>query len=120
MKFKLDENVDVRAAAVLGAAGHDVTTVVDQDLGGSEDPDIAQVVAREDRILVTLDRGFGDIRRYPPGAHPGIVLLRLRRQARPQVEAALRLLLGYEELPSLAGCTFIVTAGTVRVRRPRT
>lgn len=118
MRFKLDENIDVRAAAVLSAAGHDVTTVAGQELGGTEDPDIAQVVVREDRILVTLDRGFGDIRRYPPGSHPGIVLLRLRRQARPGVEAALRLLLRYEELPLLAGCTIIVTASTVRVRRP--
>lgn len=119
MRFKLDENVDVRAAEVLTAAGHDVTTVASQGLGGTKDPAIAQVVAREDRILVTLDRGFGDIRRYPPGSHPGIVLVRLRRQALPHVEIALQLLLRYEDLPSLARCTVTVTASTVRVRRPK-
>lgn len=120
MRFKLDENVDVRAAEILTASGHDVTTVAGQELGGTKDPGIAQVAARVDRILVTLDRGFGDIRRYPPGSHPGIVLLRLRRQALPHVEIALRLLLRYEDLPSLAQCTVTVTASTVRVRRPKT
>ena len=29
------------------------------------------------RMIVTLDRGFADIRRYPPGSHSGIVVLRL-------------------------------------------
>jgi hypothetical protein len=25
----------------------------------------------ENRLLVTLDRGFGDVRPYPPGSHGG-------------------------------------------------
>ena len=76
MRFKLDENIDVRAAAVLEQAGHDVATVVGQRLAGAVDTVVAEAVRVEDRILVTLDRGFGDLRTYPPGAHPGIVLLR--------------------------------------------
>jgi hypothetical protein len=30
----------------------------------------------EGRMLLTLDRGIGDLRRYPPGSHSGIVVLR--------------------------------------------
>lgn len=118
MRFKLDENIDVRAAAVLEEAGHDVATVVDQDLGGTADTVVAEAVSAEGRILVTLDRGFGDLRTYPPGSHSGIVLLRLRRQALASVRSGLELLLRYEDLPTITGCTVIVRGATVRVRRP--
>lgn len=80
MRFKFDENLDVRAEAALLTAGHDVASVVGQGLGGAIDPVIAEAVLAERRILVTLDRGFADLRAYPPGTHPGIVVLRLRRQ----------------------------------------
>ena len=44
MRFKLDENIGVRAEAALSGAGHDVTTVAGQDLGGATDPAIAEAV----------------------------------------------------------------------------
>ncbi|MGH9070504.1 MAG: DUF5615 family PIN-like protein [Acidimicrobiales bacterium] len=89
MRFKLDENIDVRAKATLAGAGHDVATVAEEGLSGATDPVIAATVAREDRVLVSFDRGFGDLRAYPPGTHPGIVVLRLRSQDLASVTAAL-------------------------------
>jgi hypothetical protein len=62
VRFKLDENIDVRAGTVLAEAGHDVATVAGQYLGGAVDAVIADAVRSENRILVTLDRGFGDLR----------------------------------------------------------
>jgi predicted nuclease of predicted toxin-antitoxin system len=103
VRFKLDENIDVRAGTVLAEAGHDVATVAGQYLGGAVDAVIADAVRSENRILVTLDRGFGDLRTYPPGSHPGIVVLRVRRQARTSVNAALLFLLRYEDLPPITG-----------------
>lgn len=67
---------------------------------------------------MTLDRGFGDIRAYPPSSNPGIVVLRLRSQALASVNEALLFLLGYDELPAIVGCIVIVDGGTIRVRRP--
>lgn len=66
MKFKIDENLPVEIAVLLRDAGYDATTVVDQGLGGSADPGIASVCRNEDRVLVTLDMDFADIRTYPP------------------------------------------------------
>jgi predicted nuclease of predicted toxin-antitoxin system len=36
-RFKLDENLTARAAEALRKAGHDVRTVLEQDLGGAAD-----------------------------------------------------------------------------------
>ena len=59
MKVKLDENVPRSANQVLIAAGHDVDTVVEENRAGAIDPQVAAAVGR---LLITLDRGLGDIR----------------------------------------------------------
>ena len=46
MRVKLDENIPRSARQVLIAAGHDVNTVVDEDLGGESDPQIVAAVGR--------------------------------------------------------------------------
>jgi hypothetical protein len=63
------------------------------------------------------DKGFADLWAYPPGSHPGIVVLRLRRQGLASVTAALDLLAAYEGLAEIGGCIVIVTDAAVRVRR---
>jgi predicted nuclease of predicted toxin-antitoxin system len=118
MRLKLDENMPRVAAAILRAHGHEVATVVDESLAGADDPSVAHAAANESRMLVTMDRGFADIRSYPPGQHPGVVLLRLNEQRPPAVSAALAALLRAYDLDTLAGCIVIVQATAIRVRRP--
>jgi len=47
-------------------SGHDAATVLQQKVGGSDDPSIARICKSENRVLVTADTGFADIRTYPP------------------------------------------------------
>lgn len=69
------------AAAILASAGHDADTVVAEHLAGAPDSDVVTAATAAGRILITLDRGMGDIRAYPPGSHAGIVVLRLAATA---------------------------------------
>ena len=89
MRAKTDENLPVEAAAVLRNAGWDCSTVHDEALAGADDTRISAACKAEDRVLFTLDQDFGDIRRYPPDEHLGIVVLRPKE---PDREAVLRLL----------------------------
>src|SRR5438552_2522013 len=77
MNIKLDEKLPKRLAATLRQLGNDVDTVGDEHLLGAADDEVWAATQRERRLLITLDRAFGDIRRFPPGTHGGIVLLRL-------------------------------------------
>jgi predicted nuclease of predicted toxin-antitoxin system len=77
VRSKLDENLPRSATDVFVRFGHDRSTVIDERLGGAADAEVADAAAREGRMLVTLDRGFGDIRTYPPGGHPGVVIVKL-------------------------------------------
>jgi hypothetical protein len=69
-------------------------------------------------MLLTLDRGFGDVRSYPPGSHPGIIVLRPEDQKVPSVVAMVETLLDHHELENLAGCIAVIQRNVVRVRRP--
>lgn len=118
MRFKLDENLPVEAAAVLREAGHDAATVLDQNMRGEPYAGVAAACQREARILVTLDTDFADIRAYPPGDSPGILVLRLRRQDKPHVLSVVRRLLPLMAREPLAGRLWIVDGDRVRVRTP--
>ena len=76
MKLKLDENLSRHLKPVLTNMGHDVMTAADENLLSKPDTEVAYAANREDRILLTLDVEFADLRKYPPGTHPGIILFR--------------------------------------------
>ena len=58
-----------------------VGTATDEGLIGAPDHDVVAAATAAGRILISLDRGLGDIRAYPPGSHAGIVVLRLTDQS---------------------------------------
>jgi predicted nuclease of predicted toxin-antitoxin system len=116
VKFKTDENVHPDIAARLRAAGHDAVTVWDESIRGCADIRLADVCRSESRALITFDKGFADIRTYPPERYEGLIVLRVDRQSRQHVLAAwsrLAPLLGRERL---AGRLWIVDEDGVRVR----
>ena len=80
-RFKLDENMPRDAEALFSGSGHDVDTVLEERLGGEPDPTVFAAAKSENRILVTLDIDFADIRLYPPSSHPGIWVLRRTHRA---------------------------------------
>lgn len=116
MQFKVDENLPPFIAARLRDAGHDAVTVADQALSGTKDEQLAPLCTAEDRILVTLDLDFADIRAYPPGTSPGIVVFRLDRQDRADFEQAAVLLVAALETNPVNGALWILERDRVRVR----
>ncbi|MGQ0773636.1 MAG: DUF5615 family PIN-like protein [Pseudonocardiales bacterium] len=118
MRIKLDENVTSAAQPVLIKYGHDVHTVHDEDLVGAPDSDLLTVCRDEQRMLVTFDLGFGDLRAYPPGTHPGVIVLRLDDQQPDTVLDVMERLVIDHDLDRLKGCLIVVTEDRVRIRRP--
>jgi predicted nuclease of predicted toxin-antitoxin system len=62
----------------LQQEGQDVQTTVNEGLTGRSDIEVADAASAEQRILFTLDLEFADLRKYPPGSHPGVILFRPR------------------------------------------
>src|SRR4030065_1392650 len=85
MQFKIDENLPIEIAELLTNAGYNAKTVNDQQLQGVKDPVLIDACKSENRVLVTLDTDFSDIRAYPPQEFSGIIVLRVRSQAKQHV-----------------------------------
>ena len=78
MKIKLDENLPAALATRLRGLGHDVETVREEGLEGKKDDRIWISAQSEGRFLITQDLDFSDARRFVPGSHSGILLVRLK------------------------------------------
>lgn len=116
IRFKLDENLPRGSQTLLRAAGHDAHTVVEEQLGGSTDPRVFQAAQTEQRVLVTLDLDFADIRTYPPANHQGIWVLRPRTQSIEDTLELLRRALKAIDVEPTQGRLWIVEPERVRIR----
>ena len=116
MKIKVDENIGTSGVAILKVGGNDVMTVREQGLLGSTDDRIYQACLDEGPVLVTLDRDFGHVRRFPPGETAGIVVLQFAGAATlSQEHGRLRDFLFLAESRPVDGELWIVEPGRVRV-----
>jgi predicted nuclease of predicted toxin-antitoxin system len=118
VKFKLDENLPVSSAAILTSAGHDVDTVAQEGLIGAADRDVVATATAAGRILISLDRGLGDIRSYSPGSHSGIVVLRLTDQSAAAASKAVSDLAAVADPASLARAVAVLQRELLRIRHP--
>jgi predicted nuclease of predicted toxin-antitoxin system len=116
MRFKIDEILPVEVADLLRMANYDAITVLEQDLGGAPDSHLLMVCQQEDRILISLDMDFADIRTYPPDEYPGLVVLRLHRQDKLHIIATIHRLLPIFATESPDHVLWIVGEDRIRVR----
>jgi len=116
MKFKLDENLPAELLQELRQAGCEVDSVPDEGLTGTADPILLRKARDEARVFLTMDKGIGNIRSYPPQDHAGIVLFRPpsagRRAVFEFIRARLHQILDLE----LIGRLVVVTERGIRTR----
>ncbi|MGE3771786.1 MAG: DUF5615 family PIN-like protein [Gammaproteobacteria bacterium] len=115
-RFKLDENPPRDAEVLLRQRGHDVHTVLDEQLAGNPDPRVFAAAQEEERILVTLDLDFSDIRVYLPASHAGIWILRPHVQSIENTLSLLRSALLIIESEPARGRLWIIEPERVRIR----
>jgi len=82
VKIKMDENLPLSLAEELKQLGHDVHTVFDENLNGRPDTEVWTACCSEDRFLITQDLDFSDSRKFQPGTHAGILIVRLSDDSR--------------------------------------
>ena len=116
MKFKTDENLPVEVVDLLRQKGHDAESVMDQQLAGHPDGDVAAVCQAEQRALVTLDLDFSDIRSYPPEDYEGIIVLRPVLQTISSILRLTTRAVSLVDTEPLAGNLWIVDEHQVRIR----
>jgi len=116
MRLKLDENLGNRAQSILQAAGHDVSTVAHQQLGGASDDELIETCRRESRALVSFDLDFANPLRFQPSRYHGVAVLRLSpKPSEADLLDLIRTLALALAGDSMGGKHWIVESGRVRV-----
>ncbi len=121
MKFLVDANMPRRTAQLFAANGYDCVDVRDIGLQTADDTTIAARAKAEARAIVSRDKGFGDIRQYPPNEYAGIIIV-----AVPEywtVEPILRTVREFIGVLAstnepLIGSVVVIEPGIVRWRTP--
>jgi hypothetical protein len=118
VKIKLDENLPECLIAELQRLGHDVDTVRSEHLVGRDDNDVWQAAQLAGRFLITQDLDFSDARRFAPGTHAGLLVVRLAQPGRDALVARIGMLFATEPIELWVNCLIVATDHKVRIKRP--
>lgn len=119
MRIKLDENLPGRLVALLTALGHDVDTVPSEGIAGKDDDHVWRAAQADRRFLITQDLDFSDVRKYAPGTHHGLLLVRLPKPGRAALFERIATLFQTEAVDTWSRCMVTATPTKVRVRAAR-
>lgn len=119
MKIKVDEDLPRSAKELLRERGYEADDVRDEALGGQGDERVWAAAQAEERLVVTGDKEFADIRLHPPGSHKGVLLLRPDVESRAAFAELLRGVLDATSLEELEGQVAVVTPRGLRVAARR-
>ena len=117
MRFLVDESTGPRVARWLREEGHDVFSVYEQSRGIS-DEEVIQKACREDWVLKTNDKDFGNKVYRENHPHRGVVLLRLSdERSAAKIETLKKLLSNYSD--RLTKAFVVVTETRIRFAQQR-
>jgi len=85
LNFLADENCDFGVVRALRESGHDVLAVC-EFAKRMQDSDVIDLSAREDRILITEDKDFGQLVYACGHGSRGVILVRYPASARQRRE----------------------------------
>lgn len=117
MRILLDENLPARLVRSAPRAGSRCGARRVENLSGHPDAEVRALSESEDRVLITQDIRFADARAFAVGAHPGLILVRLKSPGRRALVAKVKSIFESENVESWRGCFVVLSDSKLRVRR---
>ena len=114
LKFLVDAGVGRKVEQWLSTSGHDVKTVraIDPKM---PDQTILQIAVEESRIVVTMDKDFGQLVYRAEQAHAGVLLLRLEEAtSEEKVHVVAQIIQDHAD--KLEGRFSVYQSGRLRIR----
>jgi predicted nuclease of predicted toxin-antitoxin system len=116
MNFLIDECVYYATTQLLRTWKHDVLTAQEAGLAGKPDEDILAYAVQHERVLITIDMDFSNIRRFPPKSYAGIIVLKIRPRVTEKVHKVLQQVLRDVDEKQLNKTLVIIDQSKYRVR----
>ncbi len=116
MNLFADECVYKITVDLLRSWGHDVLTAQEVGLSGKPDEEILAYAVRHERVLITIDMDFSNIRHYTPESHRGIIVAKIRPRNADAVHKVLQHLLNNIKPDRLNTSLVIIDQTKYRIR----
>jgi predicted nuclease of predicted toxin-antitoxin system len=113
VRFLADESCDFAVVRALRAAGHDVVAVAEKT-SGSGDSDVIEFARRDDRVLLTEDKDFGQLVFSALAGSAGVVLIRYPTNVRDRLAGDV-VRLAERSATRLQGAFVTLSPGRVRI-----
>ena len=118
IKILADECINNDLVLALKTQKYDVVTVHDVKMVGSSDEKVLDKAVELRRVLLTFDRGFGDIFRFDVTKNYGVIILLVNNLNREEIiTLPLDFLAKIEEKNNLKGSLIIIGKTKIRVIR---
>ena len=115
MKFIADENIGFEVILPLRQLGFDIKSVLETNPGG-DDAIVLSLANRENRILITTDKDFGELVYVAKLINSGVILLRLKNDSSKNKLKVLKSLFN-SRLKELKKTFTVVTESKVRIKK---
>ena len=119
MNILANENLYDPIVHFLIREGHDVLDTKRTALAGAPDDEVFQRAIRDQRVIVTMDKDFTRMLRFPPDRCGGIIVVKLYRLKVDDATALFARRFRALDEHSIRGKLIILTRDTVRIRTPR-
>ena len=116
MRFLADENIFPKIIDYLRQLGHEVKGIRESGLTQATDDTIVDMATKEDRTIITFDKHFGDILRYPPQDLTGVILIRIHPPILDDIFYALKNLFENYHAGSFKGRLLVLSKTGYRIR----
>ncbi len=117
MKFLADHCLSQRTVHYLRETGFAITTLKELDKHKLSDPDVLSLAIERDEILITEDKGFGNIFDYPLYSHKGIIIIITRTRKREMLHSILKKFLSESSFEEISGKLITIEDNLVRIRQ---
>ncbi len=80
MRIMADENLYEPIISYLKNLGHDVFSIREAGLCGISDDEVYLLACKENRVIITMDKDFLRMFRFPPYRCGGIIVVKIYKQ----------------------------------------
>ena len=113
MRFLADESCDFQVVRALRKAGHDVLAIINIS-PRADDSEVLKLAARDERILITEDKDFGQLVFAQSRPAGGVILLRYPSPVRREFSKEIVKLVKQLE-DKLIGRFIVIQPGRIRI-----
>ncbi|MFV1951849.1 MAG: DUF5615 family PIN-like protein [Nitrospinota bacterium] len=119
MKFFANENLFEPIIDYLRGLGYDLLSIRDSGLSGISDDEVYQLACKDKRVIITMDKDFSRIFRFPPEKCGGIIVVKIYKRTVDETLGMFKNFYKSIEEKDVIENLVIITPEGVRIKRSK-